>query len=153
MNYPSSACAVYYWAYTAIQHVQYALSHVQYTIEHVYPGIHNRSIPLEHCSTIVVNPVYRSMHSLNWGQPSVNYKLFLHLSHLSPLSAPFPWTVVGNAPCCAGCHHPITDRFILKVLDKPWHSKCLRCSECDNQLTDKCYSRGGRVYCKDDFSR
>ncbi len=61
--------------------------------------------------------------------------------------------VAGNAPLCAGCTLPITDRFILKVLDKPWHSKCLRCSECHNQLTDKCYSRGGRVYCKDDFSR
>lgn len=59
----------------------------------------------------------------------------------------------GTAPCCAGCQHPITDRFILKVLDKPWHSKCLRCSECHDQLTDKCYSRGGRVYCKEDFSR
>lgn len=59
----------------------------------------------------------------------------------------------GTAPCCAGCQLPITDRFILKVLDKPWHSKCLRCSECHDQLTDKCYSRGGRVYCKDDFSR
>ena len=59
----------------------------------------------------------------------------------------------GNIPCCAGCHHPIVDRFILKVLDKPWHSKCLRCVDCDMLLTDKCYSREGEVFCKADFSR
>nr|CAD37944.1 homeobox protein LHX [Suberites domuncula] len=59
----------------------------------------------------------------------------------------------GNIPCCAGCHHPIVDRFILKVLDKPWHSKCLRCVDCDMLLTDKCYSRDGEVFCKADFSR
>lgn len=59
----------------------------------------------------------------------------------------------GNIPYCAGCNMPIVDRFILKVLEKPWHAKCLRCSDCQVQLTDKCYSRGGQVFCKDDFSR
>ena len=59
----------------------------------------------------------------------------------------------SNVPICAGCSTPIVDRFILKVLDKPWHAKCLRCSDCQIQLTDKCYSRGGQVFCKEDFSR
>lgn len=59
----------------------------------------------------------------------------------------------SNIPVCAGCNTPIVDRFILKVLDKPWHAKCLRCSDCQMQLTDKCYSRGGLVFCKEDFSR
>ena len=59
----------------------------------------------------------------------------------------------GSIPSCAGCHLPIMDRFILKVLDKPWHSKCLVCAECKQPLVDKCYSRDGLVYCKNDFAK
>lgn len=54
-------------------------------------------------------------------------------------------------PVCAGCNQHIVDRFILKVLDRHWHSKCLKCSDCEAQLADKCFSRGDNVYCKDDF--
>ncbi|CAL9682050.1 unnamed protein product [Knipowitschia caucasica] len=54
-------------------------------------------------------------------------------------------------PVCAGCSLHIVDRFILKVLDRHWHSKCLKCCDCQEQLTDKCFSRGDSVYCKDDF--
>ncbi|KAK7896575.1 hypothetical protein WMY93_021900 [Mugilogobius chulae] len=54
-------------------------------------------------------------------------------------------------PVCAGCSQHIVDRFILKVLDRHWHSKCLKCSDCQAQLADKCFSRGDSVYCKDDF--
>ncbi|MEQ2209840.1 LIM/homeobox protein Lhx3 [Xenoophorus captivus] len=41
-----------------------------------------------------------------------------------------------------GCNQHIVDRFILKVLDRHWHSKCLKCSDCQAQLADKCFSRG-----------
>lgn len=54
-------------------------------------------------------------------------------------------------PVCAGCNQHIVDRFILKVLDRHWHSKCLKCSDCQSQLADKCFSRGDSVYCKEDF--
>ncbi|KAL7835070.1 hypothetical protein SRHO_G00293170, partial [Serrasalmus rhombeus] len=54
-------------------------------------------------------------------------------------------------PVCAGCSQPIVDRFILKVLDRHWHSKCLKCSDCQSQLTEKCFTRGDSVYCKEDF--
>ena len=63
------------------------------------------------------------------------------------------YIIAGNIPVCAGCQTSIVDRYILKVLDKPWHAKCLRCSDCQIQLTDKCYSKQGQVFCKDDFSR
>ncbi|CAC5371031.1 LIM/homeobox protein Lhx3-like [Mytilus californianus] len=56
-------------------------------------------------------------------------------------------------PKCAGCGEPILDRFILKVLERSWHSKCLKCSDCKLQLSDKCFSKGDMVYCKDDFFR
>jgi LIM homeobox protein 3/4 len=58
-----------------------------------------------------------------------------------------------STPICAGCGTRIFDRFILRVQDKSWHAKCLRCTDCLIQLTDKCYSRSGQVFCKDDFSR
>ncbi|CAH6788730.1 Lhx3 [Phodopus roborovskii] len=54
-------------------------------------------------------------------------------------------------PMCAGCDQHILDRFILKALDRHWHSKCLKCSDCHIPLAERCFSRGESVYCKDDF--
>ncbi|AWP10964.1 LIM/homeobox protein Lhx4 [Scophthalmus maximus] len=54
-------------------------------------------------------------------------------------------------PQCAGCSQHILDKFILKVLDRHWHSKCLKCADCQTPLADKCFSRAGGVYCKEDF--
>ncbi|XP_059397096.1 LIM/homeobox protein Lhx1-like [Carassius carassius] len=54
---------------------------------------------------------------------------------------------------CAGCERPILDRFLLSVLDRAWHAKCVQCCECKCNLTDKCFSREGRLYCKNDFFR
>ncbi|KAM6907895.1 LIM/homeobox protein Lhx1-like [Xenentodon cancila] len=54
---------------------------------------------------------------------------------------------------CASCEKPILDRFLLKVLDRPWHIKCVQCCECKCSLTEKCFSRDGRLYCKNDFFR
>ncbi|XP_041133410.1 LIM/homeobox protein Lhx4 [Polyodon spathula] len=54
-------------------------------------------------------------------------------------------------PQCAGCNQHILDKFILKVLDRHWHGKCLKCADCQALLADKCFSRAGNVYCKEDF--
>ncbi|KAG5284593.1 hypothetical protein AALO_G00028390 [Alosa alosa] len=54
---------------------------------------------------------------------------------------------------CAGCERPILDRFLLNVLDRAWHAKCVQCCECKCNLTEKCFSREGRLYCKNDFFR
>ncbi|OWK61306.1 LIM/homeobox protein Lhx3 [Lonchura striata] len=62
---------------------------------------------------------------------------------------PFPRS--PEIPLCAGCNQHILDKFILKVLDRHWHSKCLKCSDCQTQLAEKCFSRGDGVYCKEDF--
>nr|NP_001071755.1 LIM/homeobox protein Lhx3a type 1 [Ciona intestinalis]BAE06537.1 transcription factor protein [Ciona intestinalis] len=59
--------------------------------------------------------------------------------------------IQAKIPKCTGCDHHIFDRYILKVQDKPWHSQCLKCNDCGRQLTDKCFSRGSYVYCKEDF--
>ena len=54
---------------------------------------------------------------------------------------------------CAGCYRPIRDRFLLKVLDKDWHSSCVRCQMCRKLLDEKCFYKEGKMYCKDDFYR
>uniref|UniRef100_A0AAV2J415 LIM zinc-binding domain-containing protein n=1 Tax=Knipowitschia caucasica TaxID=637954 RepID=A0AAV2J415_KNICA len=54
---------------------------------------------------------------------------------------------------CAGCERPILDRFLLNVLDRAWHVKCVQCCDCKCNLTEKCFSREGRLYCKNDFFR
>ena len=52
-----------------------------------------------------------------------------------------------------GCGLLILDRFILKVLDNTWHSKCLKCSHCNEPLKEKCFVRDSDVFCKEDFFR
>lgn len=63
------------------------------------------------------------------------------------------WLILVSTeiPMCAGCDQHILDRFILKALDRHWHSKCLKCSDCHVPLAERCFSRGESVYCKDDF--
>ncbi|XP_064460488.1 LIM/homeobox protein Lhx1-like isoform X2 [Ornithodoros turicata] len=52
---------------------------------------------------------------------------------------------------CAGCDRPILDRFLLNVLDRSWHAKCVQCCECRCNLTEKCFSRDGKLFCRNDF--
>ncbi len=54
---------------------------------------------------------------------------------------------------CARCNVPIHDEFITSVLNRWWHEKCLRCVDCEGQLTDTCYARNGNTYCREDFYR
>ncbi|ENN71642.1 hypothetical protein YQE_11740, partial [Dendroctonus ponderosae] len=52
---------------------------------------------------------------------------------------------------CAGCDKPILDKFLLNVLDRTWHADCVRCFDCHAPLTDKCFSREGKLFCRTDF--
>ncbi|BFZ04362.1 hypothetical protein BsWGS_07400 [Bradybaena similaris] len=54
---------------------------------------------------------------------------------------------------CAGCERPILDRFLLNVMDGAWHAACVKCCECEHPLTDKCFHRQGKLYCRADFFR
>ena len=54
---------------------------------------------------------------------------------------------------CAGCQEPILERFLMKVLDKSWHVQCVKCSECQCLLSEKCFSRENKLYCRSDFFR
>jgi len=54
---------------------------------------------------------------------------------------------------CSQCEKPILDKFVLTVLEKPWHPNCVRCSDCGFVLNEKCFSREGKIYCREDFYR
>ncbi|XP_056633134.1 LIM/homeobox protein Lhx5 [Diorhabda carinulata] len=52
---------------------------------------------------------------------------------------------------CAGCEKPILDKFLLNVLERTWHADCVRCHDCHVPLTDKCFSRESKLFCRSDF--
>ena len=52
---------------------------------------------------------------------------------------------------CAGCDRPILDQYLYTVLDRQWHQKCIQCCDCKQNLSDKCFSRDGKIYCREDF--
>jgi hypothetical protein len=54
---------------------------------------------------------------------------------------------------CAGCERPILDKFIFNVLERTWHQSCIQCTDCQISLNEKCFSRDGKLFCKDDFFR
>lgn len=54
---------------------------------------------------------------------------------------------------CAGCDRPILDQYLYNVLDRPWHQTCIQCIDCKLNLNEKCFSRDGKIFCKEDFFR
>lgn len=54
---------------------------------------------------------------------------------------------------CSHCDQPILDKYVLTVLERPWHPHCVRCVDCGLRLNEKCFSRDGKIYCKEDFYR
>jgi len=58
----------------------------------------------------------------------------------------------AESRCCA-CKQPICERFILKVQDRCWHPRCLRCTDCLLPLRDRCFMKADQMFCKDDFCR
>ncbi|XP_066426347.1 LIM homeobox transcription factor 1-beta-like [Molothrus aeneus] len=70
--------------------------------------------------------------------------------------APLPGA--GSPPAalpvlCAGCGRGIWDRFLLRVNERSWHERCLRCSECGRALRGRCFSRERRLLCAPDYER
>lgn len=54
---------------------------------------------------------------------------------------------------CNACNRTIYDRLMSKTSpdNKIWHSECLKCSECNEQLDSKYFETSGRLYCHRDY--
>uniref|UniRef100_A0A0N5BNH5 Homeobox domain-containing protein n=1 Tax=Strongyloides papillosus TaxID=174720 RepID=A0A0N5BNH5_STREA len=52
---------------------------------------------------------------------------------------------------CIKCNIPIRERFISKVQENSYHTECLRCSECNITLNEKCFVKNNNLFCKNDF--
>ncbi|KAI6173767.1 hypothetical protein M3Y98_01117700 [Aphelenchoides besseyi] len=52
---------------------------------------------------------------------------------------------------CVECELPIRDRYLYKVLDLCYHEACLRCADCQQPFSTSCYSKQGRIYCREHF--
>ncbi|CAB4057840.1 LHX3_4 [Lepeophtheirus salmonis] len=45
------------------------------------------------------------------------------------------------------------DKFVIRVLDRPWHESCVKCEDCGTQLNEKCFAKYDRIFCRADFYR
>ena len=44
-------------------------------------------------------------------------------------------------------------RFVMRLSDSSWHEECLFCSQCHAPLTNSCYHRDGKLFCRIDYER
>ncbi|KAK2567169.1 LIM domain transcription factor LMO4.2 [Acropora cervicornis] len=57
---------------------------------------------------------------------------------------------------CAGCMKAIEERYLLKAVDKFWHTTCLKCCECGvvlEQIGKSCFVKGTAILCRYDYMR
>ncbi|KAI5743439.1 hypothetical protein M8J77_018206 [Diaphorina citri] len=82
--------------------------------------------------------------------PSITPQFSANIFHKENLCN-YPDYFISSIPKCGGCGDLILDRFILKVLERTWHARCLKCHECGAPLAEKCFARNGLLFCKEDF--
>jgi len=61
-----------------------------------------------------------------------------------------------SAHLCAGCGVSITDRYLLKAVNKFWHEDCLKCGACDCRLGEvgsTLYEKANLILCRRDYLR
>ena len=54
---------------------------------------------------------------------------------------------------CANCGRGISDRYMMRVNERDYHETCLACAECSAPLSDVCYTRNCKLYCRTDYER
>ncbi|XP_055625193.1 LIM homeobox transcription factor 1-beta isoform X2 [Toxorhynchites rutilus septentrionalis] len=72
---------------------------------------------------------------------------------LAPASMMTTGSVNTVATLCGQCCSPICDRYIMKVVDIPYHERCLQCNSCAIRLMHSCFMRDGKLYCRFDYER
>lgn len=71
--------------------------------------------------------------------------------HKSPASTSTGST--ASTVSCGSCLQPICDRYIMKVVETPYHERCLSCVSCCCSLMNTCYQRDNKLYCRIDYER
>ncbi len=96
---------------------------------------------------------------------STTFLFTIHPENITILSTiyHFPLYFAGNGmpvqqhghqkEICTGCHQPIEDRFLLKVMDNSWHEQCLQCNVCQEPLTHSCYVKDRKLFCRRDYAK
>ena len=64
-----------------------------------------------------------------------------------------PSTQLLTLQVCEGCGLAIADRYVMRVADGSWHEDCLVCCVCHAPLAHSCFTRSGRIYCRQDYDR
>lgn len=54
---------------------------------------------------------------------------------------------------CGNCCRPIYDRYLMRVVDKSYHEKCLQCTACSIDLIGSCFIKDGKLLCRHDYER
>ncbi len=54
-------------------------------------------------------------------------------------------------PICIGCHLPIQDQYVYKIMNSSWHEDCLKCCQCGQVLKETCFNKNDLFYCKEDY--
>ncbi|GMS94283.1 hypothetical protein PENTCL1PPCAC_16458 [Pristionchus entomophagus] len=52
---------------------------------------------------------------------------------------------------CRRCSGVIRDRFVLKIGKSSFHESCVRCVSCSVPLEEKCFEKGGLLYCEEHY--
>ncbi|KDR19538.1 LIM/homeobox protein Awh isoform X4 [Zootermopsis nevadensis] len=65
------------------------------------------------------------------------------------------WCAQTEHRMCAACSEPITDKYLLQVNGRSWHSHCLRCCVCQLALDrdPSCFIKDDSIYCKTDYAK
>ncbi|KAK2713274.1 LIM/homeobox protein LMX-1.2-like isoform X2 [Artemia franciscana] len=54
---------------------------------------------------------------------------------------------------CQACGRNINDRYIMRIGECSFHEECVVCSVCSNSLSQSCFFKQGRLYCRIDYDR
>ncbi|KAL2740897.1 LIM homeobox transcription factor 1-beta-like isoform X1 [Vespula maculifrons] len=54
---------------------------------------------------------------------------------------------------CAGCGRTITDKYVMRVMERNYHEECLSCAACAAPLSQSCFIRDLKFYCRSDYER
>uniref|UniRef100_A0A1I7XF63 LIM zinc-binding domain-containing protein n=1 Tax=Heterorhabditis bacteriophora TaxID=37862 RepID=A0A1I7XF63_HETBA len=64
-------------------------------------------------------------------------------------------SISGTESCvlcvCARCEMPIRERYVNRVMERSFHTECLRCCVCNEQLSSTCFMKEDCLYCKQHF--